>query len=257
MNARAYLSLRVRDKVFIFTSLMLLSLSSLAAEPDWSAFDTLLKQNVASGTKDGVRLNTVDYAAIRRDPAYQQVLKQVQSYNLRELKTKEEKLAFYINVYNLFAIKMILDHWPIKAIKDAGNIFNSVWKKDIGRLGGRNVSLHYIEHEVLRKMDEPRIHMAIVCASVSCPDLRKEAYMANKLDGQLDEQSTLFLQNSGKGLQMRKNEIDVSKLFKWFDDDFDQYGGVLGFVKKYRQDLPPKIQIDDYLPYNWQLNSKP
>jgi len=105
----------------------------------------------------------------------------------------------------------------------------------------------------LRKMAEPRIHFAIVCASVSCPDLRYEAYQAEHLDAQLNEQAASFLSNTGKGAQLLHGELSLSSIFKWFSDDFDQVGGVLSFVKKHS--VIQVKEISDYLDYDWSLNA--
>ncbi len=156
------------------------------------------------------------------------------------------------------ALKMVADHWPIGSIKDAGSLFRRVWSRVSGSLGGKPITLGEIEHLILRKMGEPRIHLAIVCASISCPDLRNEPYAAAKLneqlDEQLDEQSRHFLNNAGKGLKIEKNAIRLSKIFDWFEDDFKVSGGVMAFIKHYRTDLPAlKIKAD--IPYNWAVNA--
>ena len=98
--------------------------------------------------------------------------------------------------------------------------------------------------------------MAIVCASVSCPDLRNEPYTASSLSAQLDDQAIGFLNNSAKGVQVKANKLYVSKIFDWFEDDFDTYGGVKKFILNYREDLSPSVQVKSYLNYDWQLNTK-
>ena len=255
MKTKAYINYGHLNKFFIGLIILMFSNVSLAKEPDWHIYNDLLGKYVTDKSKQGITLAAVDYQGVMGDSAYQTLLAQIQSFDINQLESPQEKLAFYINAYNIFAMKMIIDHWPLKSIKDAGSLFSSVWKKNIGRLDGKNVSLHYIEHEVLRKMHEPRIHMAIVCASVSCPDLRNEAYTSQNLNAQLDEQSQRFLDNSGKGLQLLGNEINISKIFDWFEDDFSPYGGVMPFIRKYRSDLPAKVSIDSYLTYNWNLNN--
>ncbi len=102
-------------------------------------------------------------------------------------------------------------------------------------------------------MGEPRIHLAIVCASVSCPDLRNEPYTAVKLESQLDDQVQQFLNNQGKGLKIENKVIRLSKIFDWFEEDFDGNGGIAGFIKKYRPDLP-ELRIKANIPYDWSVN---
>ena len=104
----------------------------------------------------------------------------------------------------------------------------------MGVVAGKKRTLNEIEHEILRKMGEPRIHVAIVCASVSCPDLRAEAYTVEKLDSQLDDQLTLFLANPKKGLHIdKKGYLYMSSIFKWFAEDFETKGGVRKFLAPY------------------------
>ncbi len=255
MRMTAYKKFDSWNKSFITLFFLIVSCSANAVEPDWSDYDTLLRQYVSEKTRQGVKLAAVDYAGLQRDPLYLKVVELIQGFDINKLQGKQEKLAFYINAYNIFAMKMVIDHWPVASIKDAGSLFSSVWKKNIGRIDHKAVSLHYIEHGILRKMHEPRIHMAIVCASVSCPDLRREAYIAARLDAQLDDQARRFLANPAKGLRLAGDKVIISKIFDWFGDDFAETGGVIAFLRKYRPDLPASVKIDDYFDYNWNLNN--
>ena len=117
------------------------------------------------------------------------------------------------------------------------------------------VTLDEIEHQILRPMGEPRIHFAIVCASLSCPDLRREAFTAERLDAQLQEQTQAFLDNVSKGLQLAGTRVEVSQIFDWFEEDFDSAGGVEAFVRRYRE-LPDQIRLRADIPYNWNLNAQ-
>jgi hypothetical protein len=161
------------------------------------------------------------------------------------------------------AAKMVLDHYPVKSIKDAGSFFTAVWKKEVGVVAGKMRTLNEIEHEILRKMNEPRIHVAIVCASVSCPDLRAEAYTVDKLDSQLDDQLKLFLVNEEKGLRIdkKKGRIYLSSIFKWFKEDFESKGGVRNYLASYAPEEDKaslknhKLSVH-YLDYDWELNEQ-
>lgn len=237
----------------LFVFLTFISTSSLAVSPDWSAYQQLLNTYVSQGEKDGVKLNVVDYPALKQSDVYKQAVAQLEQFDTRRLETKEERLAFYINAYNLYAIKMVVDHWPVESIKDVGSWFSPVWKKSVGRLAGREVTLDEIEHKILRPMGQPRIHMAIVCASVSCPDLRREPYNATDVYQQLDDQVRGFLSNPEKGLRVQGNTVYVSKIFDWFKEDFDALGGVKAFIQSYK-DIPPNADIEADIFYNWKLN---
>ena len=251
---------RIMRSVFPI-GIMLLVLIQPALAFEFSSWDGMLKKYVESKTINGVTLNAVDYKKLGKDPAYTKLVNDLETVSLSTLKTQEEKLAFWINVYNIMAAKMVLDNYPVKSIKDAGSLFTAVWKKPVGVVAGKERTLNEIEHEILRKMGEPRIHVAIVCASVSCPDLRKEAYTADKLNSQLDDQLTLFLANSKKGLTVdeKKGYVYVSSIFKWFEEDFNAKGGVRPFIAPYSPEpLQAEVKNDKltvyYLDYDWDLN---
>ncbi len=242
------------NTLFIIIFVLIFTGYLQAKEPEWSDYASLLSQHVKLGKRHEISLMTVDYMGIKKNPLYLKVVTQIENFDTNELTGNQEKLAFYINAYNILAIKMVLDHWPIESIKDVGSLFVSVWKKDVGKINHKVVTLNEIEHEVLRKLGEPRIHMAIVCASISCPDLRAEPYMSEKLSVQLNDQSQLFLQNKGKGFRLKGQVAEVSKIFGWFEEDFDSVGGIATFIKKYRKNLPMNIKIYSDISYDWDLN---
>ena len=229
---------------------------------DFSDWDSLIKKYVKPKRVDGIFINAVDYKNLKNDRDFNKLISRLDSAQLVSLKSREEKLVFWINTYNILAAKMVTDHYPIKSIKDAGSIFSRVWKKNAGHVAGKERTLNEIEHEILRKMDEPRIHVAIVCASVSCPDLRLEAFKVNSLNEQLDDQMKVFLKSSEKGMKIdnEKNRVYLSSIFKWFEDDFESRGGVLKFIANYvSPDVAKKLTRSGikiyYLEYNWAINS--
>lgn len=223
-----------------------------AEEPDWSQYRAVLS-HVRPGVKNGVSLMKVDYAEIKRNGSLDKAYQALSGFDTGLLANRQEKLAFYINAYNILALKMVVDHWPTESIKDAGSLFSPVWDKPAGQVGGENVTLGEIEHQILRPMGEPRIHMAIVCASVSCPDLSDQPYRAAELDAQLDRQSRRFLNNSAKGLRQEEGVIRLSKIFDWFEEDFDVYGGVDKFIRRYQSTLPD-LPMKANIPYDWEVN---
>ncbi|GJM16399.1 MAG: DUF547 domain-containing protein [Thermodesulfobacteriota bacterium] len=203
--------------------------------------------------------------------------------------SEEQKLAFWINAYNAFTLKAIIDHYPIKRSFSLVGIFyapsnsilqiKGVWKKLQFRAVGMMVTLDEIEHQILRKeFNEPRIHMAINCASISCPDLSNEAYLPETLEQQLTQASINFVNNPSKGIQIdeQKRKVKLSKIFKWFGEDFiENYGGtvlfnnyslkenaVLNFAVQYLEAqtakeylMKNKLKIG-YLGYDWHLNEQ-
>ncbi len=230
---------------------------------DFSDWDVLVKKYVAPQTSEGVRFNAVDYAGLKNDAVFSGLVSRLVSYHPESLKSRKAKLSFWINVYNILAAKMITDHYPLESIKDVGNFFKPVWKRTAGSVGGVERTLNDIEHEILRKMNEPRIHVAIVCASISCPDLRPETYTAEKLDEQLHDQMEKFLQSGTKGMRLdeKKNRVYLSSIFKWFAEDFASRGGVLNFIAQYVSAEDRKVLADakikiSYLHYNWKINGR-
>ena len=228
-----------------------------AAEPAMELYQKLLTQYVKAEQHHGTTLNWVDYTALKKDAAFTQLVQQFAEFSPEQLEGKQEQLAFYINAYNILAIKTVIDNWPVESIKDVGSFLKPVWKKDAGTIGGKNVSLDEIENEVLRPMGEPRIHLAIVCASVSCPDLRTEPYTAKKLNEQLDDQARKYLSNPQKGLIIEGKKARTSKIFDWFAEDFNKvYGSVRMFISRYSDLSEDIILKPGGLSYNWSVNGE-
>ncbi len=203
--------------------------------------------------------------------------------------SEEQKLTFWINAYNAFTIKAIIDHYPIKRSFSLVGIFyapsdsilqiKGVWTKLQFRAVGRMVTLDEIEHQILRKeFNEPRIHMAIVCASDSCPDLSSEAYIPERIEAQLASAARGFINNPDKGIYVNKSnrKVKFSKIFKWFGEDFiPNYGNqklfnnyslkenaALNFTLDYLESeetkeylMSNKLKIG-YLKYDWHLNEQ-
>ena len=258
----------MRDKKFnrrlqsvVLGIFLVLGVNSNSEAFDFSDWDRLIKKYVAPKAVDGILINAIDYPNLKKDPIFLNLASRLSSYTLESLESEQSKLTFWINVYNILAAKMITDHYPIESIKDAGSLFKSVWKQPAGKVGGKERTLNDIEHEILRKMNEPRIHVAIVCASVSCPDLRPEAFTVEKLNDQLDDQMKKFLLSREKGMKLdeKTNKVYLSSIFKWFAEDFESHGGVLKYIGQYvgpeeRKVLGnSKIKIS-YLDYNWKIN---
>ncbi|RLL51316.1 DUF547 domain-containing protein [Mariprofundus sp. EBB-1] len=235
---------------------LLLPTQALAAEPDWSTYTQLLQAHVGPGNKQNIALNLVDYQNMARDPRWPKVLNQLATFDVTLLVSDKEKLAFWINAYNILAIQVVLDHWPLDSIRDAGGLFSPVWKKPAAIVAGKMRTLYQIEHQILRPMGEPRIHFAIVCASVSCPDLKNSAYTAADLNNQLDQQAQAFINHPDKGVRVQGNSIHTSKIFDWFEGDFKTRGGVISFIRTYREDIASDSKAGSYLDYNWALNGQ-
>jgi len=226
-----------------------------AQSPDYTEYNQTLEKYVSPQIKSGIPVNWVDYSGLNKDISFKNVVRNIETFPVEQLEGKAETLSFYINAYNIFAIKMVLDHWPVKSIKDASSWLKPVWDKPVGIIDGKEVTLGMLEHEILRPMGEPRIHFAIVCASLSCPDLRQEAYRADVLHEQLQDQAIQFLNNDAKGLIINNDVIRVSKIFDWFEEDFVSYGGATSFIHGLI-DIPADIKIKTDIDYDWSLNGQ-
>lgn len=163
--------------------------------------------------------------------------------------SKEEKLAFWINAYNALTIDLILRNYPLKSIKD----IKKPWDQRLWMIGYLWYNLNDIEHKILRKMNEPRIHFAINCASFSCPPLLNEAFTAEKLEQQLTQVTKVFLADSQRNT-ITANKIEISKIFKWFSKDFKQNGSLIDFLNQYSDVKINKNAKKSYKDYNWNLN---
>lgn len=208
-------------------------------------WDELLQKYTSFGKKDGITLVVVDYSKLKDDPKFEKLLVEVREVKIKKIEGDELK-AFWINTYNIGAVKMIVDNYPIDGIKDAGSIFKLVWKKEIIEVEDKIYSLDEIENQILRKTGDELIHFAIVCASVSCPDLKMSAYRGENLDGQLLDQKLKFVVEKSKGIYRKGDIVYLSKIFKWYKKDF-------GNIRRYL-DISEDKKIK-YLDYNWDLNN--
>lgn len=174
-------------------------------------------------------------------------------------------------------LKLIVDHYPVKSIKDIGSLFKGPWDQPVVRLYGKTITLNHLEHNILRKRySEPRIHMALVCAAKSCPQLRSEAYTTKKLDEQLNDQSRQYLVSpAGLNVNRKKKVAYFASIFKWYGEGFvANYSPTTGFagldktkraVANFRSAYLISADRDflatggclvKYLDYDWSLNEK-
>ncbi len=163
--------------------------------------------------------------------------------------TREDKLAYWINAYNALTVDLIIRNYPIKSIKD----IDKPWEQRLWKLGDKWYNLEDIEHQILRKMNEPRIHFGIVCASYSCPKLLNEAFEASTIDAQLTKVTKEFLADSKRN-NISTNKIKLSKIFSWFTKDFKQNGSLIDFLNKYSGVKISKNAKKSYKDYIWTLN---
>ncbi len=240
----------------VVTLLIALPVAALPPNVDHSRFSRLLKKYV---NEKGL----VNYKGLKREQTELNTYVALLSANPPTDKwTKNDQMAYWINAYNAFTIQLILDHYPVKSIKDIGSTIQipfvtTPWAAKFFKIGNEPTSLDNIEHDILRKkFDDPRIHFALVCAAVSCPPLRSEAYTGDQLDAQLNAQGRLFFNDPTKNAIVAKR-ASLSKILDWYESDFEKNGqSVVKWVNRYAT-----IKINDdtpvsYVPYNWALNGQ-
>ncbi len=237
-----------------------ITLASPAARAlDEGLYATILERHTVA--VDDIASTRVDYRALRTSEPWEALLRTLRESHPSGLRSRNEKIAFWINAYNILAIDLVRRHYPIDSIRSIGSFFSPVWTKAAGEIGGRPYTLHEIEHEILRSMREPRMHAAIVCASLSCPPLRREPYTAAALDAQLEDNVRRWLADPRKGARIDRSArtLHLSPILKWFAADFGE--NVLVFVAAY---LPAEdsdwiraqgrmLRID-YFDYDWRVN---
>ncbi len=235
--------------------ILILPFNLMAFDHEHSKFSILLSEYVEiEGPK-----TSVNYTGLKENPKaldnYLKDLSQVRKSTYDQF-TDDQKLSFLINAYNAFTIQLMRDNWPTDTIRDLGSIFSSPWKKEFFTLLGEERSLDWIEHEVIRKeFEEPRIHFAVNCASLSCPSLRAEAFIATKLDAQLEEQAKSFLNDPIKNKLVGKKAM-LSKIFDWYGKDFTKKDkNLIRVLNKWRDIKFPESGEIGFLNYEWTPNS--
>lgn len=266
----------MKMKLVQWLTAVVVAISSLAAanaasfDPAFTTWNALTNKHV-HWLPDNVQ-SRVDYAGLKRDSAMlSQVLNEFSAVSENEFNSwnKNQQVAFLINACNAFTVELILTKYPdARSIKELGSLFESPWEKEFFTLLGAQRNLDWIEHNMLRaRYQEPRIHTAIVCASIGCPALNSEAYTASKLDQQLDDGIQRFLSDPTRN-RYREGKLEVSLIFKWFKADFEK--GNAGFASiedvfaryadKITSDPQAQTRIREkkapisFLDYDWTLN---
>ena len=264
--------------VCLFAVLFLMSASKVQAFDHQHLMLTQVLSEVVK-LSPNKKQTRVDYAQLFKQPEpLNQYLAQLSSVKQSEyqLWTDDEQLSFLINAYNSFTLQLIIQNYPkfqsgkVESIKDLGSFFSSPWKQSFFTLLGKKRHLDNIEHDMIRVwFERPRIHVSLVCAAVSCPPLRNQAFVADKLEQQLDDQMSQFLSDDQRNtIKLNDNRVYLSSIFKWYGEDFEK--GQQGFtslkdlINLYQTDMADDpqqltwLQKQDfdirYLDYDWRLN---
>ena len=229
---------------------------------DWTA---ILQQHVVG--------DRFDYRALSKNRgSLNRYVNQLHRVRPTQLKgwTRDQRYAFWINAYNAHVVQLIVDNYPLDSIKDLGSFFSPIWKKRFIEMQSlspsgkqQKLSLNDIEHEILRpRFKDARVHAAVNCASIGCPPLRNEAFVAERLDEQLDEQVRTWLADARRNRYEAKDKtLRVSEIFDWFEDDFERdAGSVAKWIARYAPEQEAtwirsakKVRIK-HLDYSWKLN---
>jgi hypothetical protein len=257
-----------------FIAALAFSTSAFAIDHSHAAWDALLKKHVK--VAQGGNASRVDYAGFMKDRALLGAfIDEDQKVTRAQFDgfTKAQQQAFLVNFYNALTIEKILTRYPdIKSIRDFGSVFGNPWKDRFFRLFGEEASLDRIEHEMLRKegvYDEPRVHFAVVCASIGCPMLGPDAYAADRLEAQLEDGMKRFLSDRTRNrYNPRSGKLEISRIFDWYGKDFEK--GHKGFTSVGQAMAKYAVQLADapddraavreqkagivFLDYDWSLN---
>ena len=234
-----------------------MGLSSAWAGFDHSLYDAILKTHVKGGL--------VDYKALKEDERLGRYLEQLNEADLKDLESREARVAFWTNAYNAYTLKLIIDYYPVSSIMDIKRAgYKDAWKFPLAHIAGQSYTLDQVENEILRpRWPDHRIHYALVCAAQSCPQLRSEAYTAERLDEQFDEQADWFMIHRNQ-FDLKKRTAHLSKVYEWYAVDFgDSVTDALqSLIPHVDEELAKSLKKDakkwkvQFVEWDWRLNEQ-
>jgi len=234
----------MRDKMKYIFFIICSVLSHTSLGQDYSEYQSLLSLCVNADGK-------VDYKKLIKEKARLNLVTQsLAEFDESKIAGRMEKLAFWINVYNAFTLKLIVDHYPVNSIQDIDK--GKTWDVRRIKMGKSEYSLNQIENEIIRpSYNDVRVHFALNCAAASCPPLLNKAFTGNNLNGLLDQQTKAFVSNEFISYDGKK--IRISKIFEWYKNDF---GNIIEFLSKYTNTKLNQDTIIEYKDYDWKLNER-
>ena len=234
------------------------------ATVDHSAWTALLKKHLRPASKGVALLDYKGFAGASADrSALKGYLATLASTPVSTL-NRDEQMAFWINAYNALTVEVVLDAYPVASIRDIdispGLLASGPWDAEVITVEGEALTLNEIEHRILRPIwNDPRLHYAVNCASIGCPNLQPKAWTGAGLNAMLDKAAKQYI-NDPRGVTIRGDDVIVSRIFDWFLADFGgNEAGVLAHLKKYA-DASLKAQLEqindlDSTEYDWSLNN--
>lgn len=215
------------------------------AKPDHSSFNALLKRHVNAG-------GNVNYSQLKQDEKkLDEYLSNLSDNPPSDDWSRNERLAYWINAYNAYTLKLIVENYPVKSITDLNG--GKPWDRKWIEIGDRTYSLNQIEHDIIRpRFKEPRIHFAVNCAAASCPPLPNKAFTANNLNSLLETRTRAFIRNDAYNT-VNTDEVAVSKIFDWYGEDF---GDLRAYLNRYADIEIPAGKEIGFREYDWALNEQ-
>lgn len=225
--------------------LSFLTVSIQVSAQDYNGYNAFLKSNVTSA-------GVVNYKAIHSSKSkLEAIFDSFKSNEPSKSDSKDDQLAYWINLYNIGTISLIIDNYPVKSIKDIAA--GKPWDKDFIKVGSKTYSLNDIENKIIRPtFKDARIHFAVNCGAKSCPPLLNTAYMGSSLNSQLDKQAKAFI-NDKSSNTISASSYKISRIFDWYSVDF---GDLITFINKYSSTNIGKGATKSFNEYNWTLNGK-
>jgi hypothetical protein len=220
---------------------------SLHAQIDHSAWDAQLKKYVQSNGK-------VNYKAWKNDrEGLHKYCEYLSANEPKKGTSPAARKAYWMNVYNAFTIKLVLEHYPVKSINDIGGLIKP-WDIKFFKIGNKVLDLNFVEHKILRvQFNDPRIHVGINCASISCPRLSNIAFTESNVDAELEKLMKEFVNDPSKN-RITSDKMELSEIFNWFESDFTKKQSLIDYLNKYSSVKINKSATKTHLPYNWNLN---
>jgi hypothetical protein len=215
-----------------------------------STFNSLLKAHVNSE-------GNVNYKAFKKDETkLDGYLTYLNNTTPQKSWSAAKTKAFWVNAYNAYTVKLILDNYPLKSILKIKEKGKDAWNISFAKVGGKTYTLNHIEHKILRKQfNDPKIHVGVNCASGSCPQLGNFAFTEANYESKTDDLMKKFI-NYSKRNKISENKIQLSKIFEWFKGDFTKEGDLITFLNKYSETKISKEAKISFLKYDWSLNGK-
>lgn len=233
-----------------FLLVFLLILFDFQAVSQTKYFHELLQKHVS---KEGL----VNYQEFKKDlPKLQQYIQYLEKTIPEENWSENRQKAFYINAYNAYTILLIIEHYPLKSITDIKLDEKTAWKIPFVKIGGKTITLDFLEHEILRKkFTDPRIHVGVNCASISCPKLSNVAFTEQNIDSELEKLMHEFINDSSKN-KLSANALEISAIFDWFKSDFIKKSSLIAYLNQYsKTKINPTANIQ-FLQYDWNINKQ-